>query len=148
MHEGGIATPMIVRWPERIAPNTVTQQMGHVMDFMPTFLELAGASYPSTYRGQSLIPLEGRSLLPVFHGRDMGWIPDLKWAYRGCRAIRQGDWKLVWDKAFKQWELYHLVHDRTEMTDLSLQYPDRVQAMAESWDFWAVHLGIEGPSLQ
>lgn len=148
MHEGGIATPMIVRWPERIAPNTVTQQMGHVMDFMPTFLELAGASYPSTYRGQDLIPLEGRSLLPVFHGRDTGWIPDLKWAYRGCRAIRQGDWKLVWDRAFKHWELYHLVHDRTEMTDLSLQYPDRVQAMAESWELWAVHLGIERASLQ
>ena len=146
MHEGGISTPLIVRWPETIQPNTVTHQVGYIIDFMPTFLEAAKADYPLSYKGNSIIPMEGKSLIPVFHGRHREGHNTLWWEFYGNRAIREGDWKLVWDRKVKEWELYHMRHDRTEMVDLASQYPERVRKMSSSWNHWAIRTGAMGAS--
>jgi arylsulfatase len=139
-YEGGIATPMIVRWPGKVAPNSITRQVGHVIDFMPTLLELAGAEYPDTFNEQPILPVEGRSLVPVFHGGQRKSHESLSWALNGNRAIRQGDWKLVWGADKKVWELYDLKSDRSETTDLSAKFPQRAKTMAGDWDGWWRHV--------
>lgn len=141
MHEGGISTPLIVRWPGVIQPNTVTDQVGHIIDFMPTFLEAAKTDYPKEYSERAIIPMEGKSLLPIFEGRMREGHDTMWWEFNGNRAIREADWKLVWDRKVKDWELYHMKNDRTEMVDLASQYPERVKKMATSWSNWAMRTG-------
>ncbi len=137
VHEGGISTPFIVRWPAVVEPGSMTNQIGHLIDLMPTFVEVAGGEYPASYQGREILPMEGQSLLPILQGNQRRPPETLCWEWSGNRAIRQGDWKLVWDKRVKQWELYNLVADRTETNDLAQSHPDRVAAMRTAWDEWA-----------
>lgn len=144
-YEGGICTPLIVRWPGRIAAGTWQRTPGHVIDFLPTMLELTGISYRSLAGCIALVPLEGRSLLPLM--RNQGTVPrtgSLFWAYGGSRAVRNGRWKLVWGAGDSRWELYDLDSDRSESTDLSAQMPDRVRQMARTWEHWAKIAEVPG----
>lgn len=136
VHEGGIATPMIARWPKVIEPSTITHQVGHVIDLMPTCAEIAGAKYPSQYRGNSIAPVEGKSLVPVLKGKTRKGHDTLYWELFGNRAVRQGKWKLVWDNQPKKWELYDLKADRTETDDLAEKHPKRVKKMSRAWHDW------------
>ncbi len=136
VHEGGIATPLIVRWPEVFRQGgRTTDQVGHVIDIVPTCLEAARIRYPSTYRGRDLPPLEGRSLLPILQGKTR---PDarLYWEHAGNRAVREGRWKLV-ARHEGPWELYDMEADRTETTDLASRFPDAVRRVSESYTAWA-----------
>ncbi len=136
-YEGGIATPMIVRWPGKVAPGAITHQVGHIVDFMPTLLELAGAEYPAEFAGNAILPVEGESLVPIFRGKQRQGHASLSWALFGNRAIRQGDWKLVWGASDKVWELYDLQADRSETDNLAAKFPERVASMARDWEAWA-----------
>jgi arylsulfatase len=141
-HEGGIASPLIAHWPAGITRRgEFVQQPGHVMDLMPTCLELAGAEYPPARQSRVLPPLEGRSLVPAFGGEAMAR-EALYWEHLGNRAVRAGDLKLV--AAHKDaWELYDLAADRTELVDLAEQCPDKVAELAARWDAWALRCGVE-----
>ena len=141
VHEGGISTPLIARWPATVKPGTMTNQVGHLIDFMPTFMEMAGAEYPQEFNGQAIIPLEGKSLLPIFQGKQRVAHQTLCWEWSGNRAIRQGKWKCVWDKLVQEWELYDVVADRTETRDLAKQDPERTKAMVAAWYAWAKQTG-------
>ena len=136
-YEGGIATPMIVRWPGRVKAGSITRRPGHLVDFMPTLLELAGGEYPSERGGAKVAAMEGESLVPVFRGEKSGPRGPLFWALMGNRAVREGDWKLVWGAGDKRWELYDLATDRTETKDLSQAMPGKVASLAARWDAWA-----------
>jgi arylsulfatase A-like enzyme len=136
-YEGGIATPLIARWPGVVEPKSITHQAGHVIDLMATCAELGGASYPNELRSQRIMPLEGKSLVRVLQGRQRDEHASLCWYLFGSRAVRQGQWKLVWGTTAERWELYDLQADRTETKDLSEQFPDKVQAMAAIWKEWA-----------
>ncbi|MGQ9763126.1 MAG: arylsulfatase [Thermogutta sp.] len=144
-HEGGICTPMIAHWPKGIGrPNRWIREPAHVMDIMPTLLEVTGASYPTTFCGNQITPLEGISLLPALRGQSL---PErvLGFEHQGARALRQGDWKLVWSKRMPfeiRWELYNLAEDRCEINDLAAKYPERVQAMAAEWERWARRVNV------
>ena len=140
VHEGGIATPLIVSWPGVVKPG-ITQAQGHVIDLLPTFLEAAGATYPARFGGREIVPVEGRSLLPAFLG---GTRPEaiFGWEHEGNRALREGDWKLV--SAFGSgWELYNMRQDRLETRDLSRQMPERVAAMEALYERWAGRVGVK-----
>ena len=140
-HEGGIATPLIARWPKVIEERgTLTRQVGHVMDIMPTLCEIAGASYPETYNDQTVLPVEGKSLLPVLVGEEREGHDVIYWEDLGNRAVRQGKWKIVAAKG-ESWELYDLEEDRSETTNLAGQFPDKVERMAGMWDDWAERTG-------
>jgi arylsulfatase A-like enzyme len=65
----------------------------------------------------------------------------LFWEHEGHRAIRSGDWKLV-SKHPGPWALYDMTTDRTEMSNLAAQQPDRVREMAAQWDTWAKRVGV------
>jgi arylsulfatase len=148
VHEGGIATPLIAWWPGVIKPGTITHQVGHVVDFMPTCIELAGARYPETFRGQAILPVEGRSLVPILRGHERVPHETLCWYWSGNRAIRAGKWKLVWEKSARRWELFDLNADRTELDDLADHEPQRVQQMSETWLDWANQVGLKVGSPQ
>jgi arylsulfatase len=141
VHEGGIATPLIVAWPAVIKTGgALCDDVGHVIDLMPTLLDVAGAKYPTSFEGRELTPLEGRSLLPVLQGKPLG-PRTLAWEHEGNRALRSGDWKLV-ARFGGPWELYDLRQDRSELDDLAAKRPDVLQELARSWQSWANRVGV------
>lgn len=161
VNEGGISTPFIARWPEKIKSNgTITHQVGHLMDIMATCLDAAGIQYPETYMGNKIIPLEGKSLLPIFEGNQREGYECVFWEHEGNRAVRQGKWKLLsrcrMDWQFtaswgfrgnrgphdEKWELYNIEEDRVELNDLAEQYPEMVRELADQYEKWAIRTGV------
>lgn len=141
-HEGGIATPAIASWPAVIEPGTTaSDQAGHVIDIMATCLDATGVTYPSSYEGRKVLPLEGASLLPTFRGRQRTGHRALFWDHGGNRAVRMGKWKLAGLRHQREWELYDMEADRTEMNDLGNQYPDKVEQLVQLWNTWAERVG-------
>ena len=152
-HEGGIATPLIIHWPQAI--HTVGEfidQPGQLVDIMATCVDVAGATYPETFKDRSIYQMEGISLLPAFDDKSLER-EALYWEHEGNRAIRIGNWKLVsiphvkprmLDKIEElspdQWELYDLDSDRTETNDLAGEYPEKVKEMSKQWMIWATRV--------
>ena len=141
VHEGGIATPFIAFWPAGIkSKGKLIHDVGHVIDLMPTLLELGGTAYPSTFQGRALSPLAGRSLVPALNGQSLG-PRTLAWEHEGNRAIRVGDLKLVAGYR-EQWQLYNLAIDRTETENLAAQMPEKVKELSTRWQEWAEGVGV------
>ncbi|MEM7012337.1 MAG: arylsulfatase [Verrucomicrobiota bacterium] len=132
--EGGINTPMIAHWPAGIsaASGLFYREPCHVIDLLPTFIELAGerATYPD-----NLTPIDGISLTPAFRGDSLDRNSPICFEYGSWQAIREGKWKLVQRKS-EPWALYDLSVDRTETNDLAAQLPGRVDAMSRKWSAW------------
>lgn len=139
-HEGGIASPLIARWPERIVPDSVSNQVAHLIDVVPTLLDLAEAEYPQMFQEQKLAPLPGISLLPMLQDGSLDQPRTLYWQWNQGGAIRAGDWKLVrgtWrGKQQTPWELYRMDQDRSELKDLAKMHPDQVAKLAAQWEAW------------
>ncbi|MDA9857652.1 arylsulfatase [Rubripirellula sp.] len=133
-HEGGISSPLIAHWPRGIKaePGSITNQPGHLIDFMATFVDVADADYPTQIGNRVIDPLQGKSLLPILQGTERQAHENLYFHFGTDRALRQGPWKLVAAK-LGRWELYNLDEDRTELNDLAAKYPERVDAMAKKW---------------
>jgi arylsulfatase A-like enzyme len=133
-HEGGISSPLIVHWPAglKTSPGSVTDQRGHLIDFMATFIDLTGAKYPKQIGDRQIDPLQGKSLLPIFQGKIRDPHESQYFHFGTDRALRQGPWKLVSAK-LGRWELYNLDEDRTELHNLAAEYPVRVKAMQAEW---------------
>jgi arylsulfatase A-like enzyme len=118
-HNGGNATPLIVRWPGVLAENETSEQAGHIIDIFPTCLAAAGINRPDDE-----LPLPGINLIPYFKNTTLGGDRELFWEHRGNRAVRVGDWKLVASFG-NDWELYNLKDDVTELKDLSADFLKR-----------------------
>ena len=132
-HEGGITSPMIVSWPGlKSDAGSVTDQPAHLIDFMATCLDLAGASYPKSFAGREVIPLQGRSLAPVFAGKERDPHPWLYFQFSNNRAVRRGDLKAVSVKG-RPWELYDLSSDRSELNDLAKSHSEDLNNLSELW---------------
>jgi arylsulfatase len=143
VHEGGIAAPLIARWPKGIRKQGgFTNEPAHLIDLMATCVDLAQAKYPATNKGQAIQPMEGRSLRPAFDGHRINRTEPIYWEHEGNRAVHQGKWKLV-SRFPGEWELYDLEADRTEMNNLADKEPKRVQQMAALYDRWAERANVE-----
>lgn len=143
-HEGGISAPFIAHWPKQIrARGELRHQPSHLIDLMPTFVEISGATYPAEYNGNPIQPAEGRSLMPILQS-DPDESRTLYWEHEGNRAIREGDWKLVGQRN-RPWELYHIAADRTELHDLSKQQPALSRRLQQRWDAWTEKVGVLTP---
>jgi arylsulfatase A-like enzyme len=142
-YEGGCHTPMIAHWPKGLKTKggTITHQIGHVMDVMPTCLELAGAEYPTEYKGKKIVPMDGKSLLPILQGRQRAGHESIFFEHVGGRAARIGDWKIS-ARPRKPFELFNLAKDRTESTDLAKEHPEKLKAMTKAWTQWAKSVGL------
>ena len=134
VHEGGISTPLVVRWPRGIAARgELRRSPGHVVDLAPTVLELAGGRLPDAWDGKPLPPAPGRSLVPVWKADEASQVRTLWWRHEGNRALRVGDWKLVASGTDAPWELYDLSSDRSESADLAASQPAKVRELAAEW---------------
>lgn len=141
-HEGGIASPFIAHWPAVIQkPGAVSGQFGHVTDIMATLVQIAGAKHPDHFAGHSILPLEGRSLLPIFEGRIRQETTPVFWEHEGNRAVRQGEWKLVAERG-DSWELYDAGADRTEQNNLASTHPEKVKELSDLYDAWAKRCNV------
>jgi arylsulfatase len=133
VHEGGIATPLVVHWPRGIADRgAIRHDAGHVIDLAPTILEVIGARRFTTWQGSPVPELPGVSLASSFVRDGTDHHVDLWWAHEGNRAIRVGDWKLVASRN-RDWELFDLSTDGAETIDVARDHPDKVRELAERW---------------
>lgn len=137
VHEGGISTPLIVHWPAGIkASGQLRHDAGHLIDILPTLLELAGTTAAETPTSASVKApsLPGKSLVGEFWRDGALKHDELFFHHEGNRALRMGDWKLVSAREDNdRWQLYNLASDRSELNDLSAQQPERVRQMQERW---------------
>ena len=144
---GGTAAPTIVHWPAGMAKDkegTVMSQPCTFLDVMPTCLELAGASYPSFYNGNSIKPLcdEARSFVPLLKDKN-SWDDErtMYWEHENGKAVRKGNWRLT-ALAGGGWQLFDLAHDLSETNNVAAEYPEKVREMKTLWNSWARSVGL------
>lgn len=128
-HEGGTSTPFLMSWPKGIeAQGEFRRNVAHVIDVVPTLLELAGARTL-----KEAPPAPGRSLVPVFKQDESVHHDSLWWFHDGHKAIRVGDWKAVAPNS-EPWELYHIATDRDESNDLAIPEGEQLKELVAEWD--------------
>jgi arylsulfatase A-like enzyme len=135
-HEGGISTPCLAHWPAGFRRrNALENAPVHLIDLMPTLVEVSGAEYPERLGSRLIPPMAGTSLMPALRGEKL---PErtLYFEHEGTRAVREGRYKLTALRG-EPWKLYDMERDRTEIDDLSEQQPQRVASLAKKWDTWA-----------
>jgi arylsulfatase len=138
-HEGGITAPLIAHWPAAIPSERhgrIEHQPGHLIDVMATAVDITGALYPAEFHGRRILPMEGISLVPAFHGKPLHRVKPIFWEHEGNRAIRSGAWKAVM-KHKGEWELYQIPNDRTEQRNLIADKPDLARLLIRQWNDWA-----------
>jgi arylsulfatase len=145
--EGGIRVPAIAWYPSMIDAGTRSDELATVMDILPTFLELAGTEHPGTqYRGRNVAPVRGRSLVSMLSGDAAAADPGtIGWELLRHSAVRNGDWKLVWDQAQREnarWQLFNVAEDPGELNDLRAAEPERFAAMLAQWDRYSRASGV------
>lgn len=139
VYEGGIREPMIVKWPNVVKPNTKQATPVIIEDFFPSILEIAEIKNPTLIQ-----KVDGKSFVPLLRGqlnddpnRILTWHYPNKWKAKlqeqidYMSAIRQGDWKLVYDMKTQKLELYNLKNDIGELHNVSGQYPEKVKQLAK-----------------
>ncbi len=133
-YEGGIATPAILHWPAGIkaAPGTLVHEPAHLVDILPTLVEITGAENPVSFSGRDPSPLAGISLKPILEGASLGARPPIHFLFSSDRGLRDGDWKLVSFQS-EPWELYRIDEDRTELRDLAAEHPEIVARLSRQW---------------
>ncbi len=132
--EGGSCSPFIIHWPDGLKgkENTINHGVSHVMDILPTFLDITATNYPDSINGLKTIPIEGRSILPLINGEANATRDTLFWEHETGKALRIGDWKIS-ALIGGEWELFNLAKDRTESNNLSLIMPYKVKEMEAIW---------------
>lgn len=146
VHEGGIASPLIVHWPQGIFEdrhNSFYREPAHLIDFMATCVDVANAPYPEEAQGLAITPMQGTSLKPAFSNEPLAREHPIFWEHEGNRAMREGKWKLVARGHDGPWELYDMDADRTELHDLASSEPERLRDMAERFEQWAVSAKVK-----
>lgn len=149
VYEGGIRVPFLLRWPARVPSNLKVDHPAAHIDIMPTLIEICGSG-----RGE-LPEMDGKSLLPLLIDPDSEWderylfiqshrgdVPERR---RACTVLSRR-FKLVqpqgWPAGSRpedpKWELYDLLEDPGEATDLADQNPDIVARMSKAYEAWFV----------
>ncbi|NVK40130.1 MAG: arylsulfatase [Oceanospirillaceae bacterium] len=147
--EGGIRSPLIVKYPGGVTGKVNTTALTTVMDLAPTFLEVAGAEHPATYNGIEIYPHKGKSLMPMIRGEaeavhDGDYAVGVEIAEK--QALRKGDWKLVWVKIgpvkTDGWQLFNVAKDPGETTNLADANPDKLAEMKQEWERYVAENGV------
>ena len=140
MYEGGISVPAIFWSPKQGIAAGRKNQVAHVMDIAPTLYEMAGAKHPGTsFQGKSVVPVQGRSLAAFLRGQApsvYGPNDAIGWELGGRKALRKGDWKIVYANkpwGTDAWELYNIAEDRTEQRNLAASNPAKLEEMVGEW---------------
>lgn len=163
LRPGGTRVPFIMRYPAitESKKGQIVEAFSTVMDIMPTFLDLANASHPTTgksfgtYKDRQVFPMRGKSWVPYFSSKnstsDVTAIhtsddPAVGWELYGRAALRKGDWKIVWMPADSygkaQWELFDLCDDPGEVNDLASDMPEKVEELVKEWEIYVRETGV------
>lgn len=139
--EGGIKAPLMVKMPGSNSSGW-NKSLTHVTDIMPTLLEIAGVSYPAEYKGNTIHPMIGKSLLPLLNGQsiDIHANDGIGYELFEMKAYIKGNWKILRlpvPMGSGEWELYNLDKDPGESTDLSSQFPEMRQRLIDAWGEYA-----------
>jgi arylsulfatase len=133
VHEGGIASPLVVHWPAGIRDKgALRHDPCHFIDVLPTLMNLAGSSSATTTAESPRLP--GRSLVPAFARSGAISREFLYFNHSNNRAIRMDDWKLVALGKSGPWKLYDLSKDRAEQWNVAAKQPERVRKMKQVWE--------------
>jgi len=150
--EGGIRTPLIISGPGLTNKGGHNDAFAHVVDISATILDAAGVDHPMTsYKGRKVESLRGRSMMSVLNGKtDFIYDNDtaVSWEMLGFRAVRKGDFKLVWlpvPFGSDDWQLYDLAKDPAEMNDLSKKQPKLREEMIGIWKQYSKDVGVVLP---
>jgi len=144
LYEGGIRVPGIIRWPNRIAPGTICDTPIIGSDLFPTVLAAAGVAAPKDRT------LDGVNLLPLLAGKPLTRPIPMYWRYHAAPgpfkvAMRDGDWKILADLSFTQFELYHLGNDPKETQNLADKHPDKLDELRDRLRKLHDEIEKEGP---
>jgi arylsulfatase A-like enzyme len=150
--EGGIRSPLIISGPGVISRGAHSDAFAHVMDITATILDAAGVEHPGTsYKGRKVEPLRGHTMMKVLNGKS-NFIYDndtaVNWEMLGFRAVRKGDFKLVWLSipfGNDDWQLYDLSKDPAELNDLSQERPKLRKEMIAIWNQYSKEVGVVLP---
>jgi arylsulfatase len=150
--EGGIRSPLIISGAGVTKQGTHSDAFVHVMDITATILDAAGVDHPGTsYKGRKVEPLRGRSMMEVLNGKS-NIIYDndttVNWEMIGFRAVRKGDFKLLWlpiPFGNDDWQLYDLSKDPAELNDLSQEQPKLREEMIDLWNQYSKEVGVVLP---
>jgi arylsulfatase len=135
VHEGGISTPLIVHWPNGLAARgELRHDPAHLIDVVPTVLELVGGKRFEAWEEIPVPPAPGKSLVPTLAKDGSVSHECLWWLHEGNRALRMANWKIVAAGTKAEWELYNLTTDRAESNNLATSEPDRVRELADLWE--------------
>ena len=150
-HEGGVADPLIFHWPARLGSEGGTRhQYVHAIDLLPTLLDLIGIDPPASIAGVEQSPIEGISFAPTLNDPLVpGGHVTQYYEMLGSRALYHDGWKAVvfhspafiaYDgtdttKPFDEdvWELYHVAEDFSEVHDLALTQPAKLEELKQLW---------------
>lgn len=128
--EGGLRVPTLLRWPARLAPAQVSEQVIATMDWLPTLLAAAGLEPHPDY------PSDGENLLPLLSGAAPARERRLFWRYKahGQRALREGRWKYL--KINEHEFLFDLEADPRERANLKTREPALFERLRQDWLDW------------
>ena len=145
-HEGGCNTPLIISWPdgmdESVRGSIRKDTYGHVIDIMPTLVEVSGAGYPEVRDGHVVPPMEGISLVPLLKGKPLDGDRPLIVEHEGNKMLRKGKWKIVQEYRETGWRLYDMQATPTEMRNLADSYPDILDQMVSEYKALASRTGV------
>ncbi len=136
VHEGGISTPLIAKWPSGIPASRHGEwnhDPSHLIDIMATLTDVSAATPPRQ---------EGISLRPALEGKPLERIQPICFEHEGNRAVREGNWKLVAKGLEGAWELYDMSEDRAEMRDIAESNPEKVSELSSAYESWATRCRV------
>ncbi len=143
--QGGFQVPAIVRHASVTQPGGINREVMHVMDIMPSFLELAGVKHPAPeFKGRPVETMQGISIIPALQGEVL---PEraIGWELFGRKALRKGDWKISWMTApygKGAWQMFNLAEDPTESRDLAAAQPKKLAELLKDWDAYVARNNV------
>ena len=153
VHEGGIREPMIVKWPGKTKPGTITDKQVIIEDFYPTILEMAGISNYKTVQ-----KTDGISFNPILKGKNISdkdrpliWHYPNEWGPSGpgigaTSTVRKGDWKLIYYHNDESFELFNIMEDIGEQHNLMNSNPQKAKELAIVLSDYLVEVNAQMPT--
>lgn len=149
--QGGVLSPLIIKPPLGWSkPKGYVRTPAHVMDLMPTFVEIAGAVHPGPQSKGEILSMQGRSMVPLMQGDGVERFEQRGFGAElfGIRSYRLGNWKILKlppPYGNGKWQLYDISSDPGELIDLADKHPDRLAKLSKRWQAFAAENGVVEP---
>lgn len=137
IHEGGISSPFIIWDPGFFPSGQINHTVTHIVDILPTVIDIAGAEYPETFNGKKIKKAEGKSLTKIAKENLYLENQTYYFEHQGKCGIIDGNWKAVKFRN-QPWELYNIKVDRSETEDQAEEKPLILNDLVKKYETWAI----------